>query len=85
MRQKFKFATVVWMDAFSWEDSEFASKEFKPSFVISTGHLISDNKTEIVISRDRYPSPVPLVRGTISIPRGMVMDVVYSEVKLDIE
>ncbi|OGM10510.1 hypothetical protein A2Z67_02820 [Candidatus Woesebacteria bacterium RBG_13_36_22] len=85
---KFKFAFILWVDAFSYDDVHPATFEFSSHPVISSGCLIKETEDEIVISRDNFPlgfdGSAPLVRGTIAIPKRMIINVTYDEKEIEI-
>jgi len=85
---KFKFAFVLWVDAFSYDDAHPASFEFSSHPVISSGYLVKETEEEVVLSRDYFPlgtdGSAPLVRGTIAIPKRMILKIIYDEQGIEI-
>lgn len=80
---KYKFAYVLWVDAFSYEDVHPTSYQFTSHPLISSGFVVEDNDEDIVVCRDYFPEGSdgsnPLVRGTIAIPKRCVKEIIYDE------
>jgi len=83
--KKIKFAVVVWRDAFAWNDEHPADTDFAPHYIVSGGYLVKEDEEKIVVSRDFYPDVPHMVRSTIAIPKGMVVDVRYEDLEFDVE
>jgi hypothetical protein len=85
---KYKFAFVLWVDAFSYDDVHPAAFEFSSHPVISSGYLIKETEEEVVLSRDYFPlgtdGSSPLARGTIAIPKRMIVKINYYEQQIEI-
>ena len=73
-----KFVKISWVDAFSYEDSHVIDDSFEIHTVLTAGFLIKDEEDRLVICRDFFPNDksgtLPLIRGTIAIPKKMILE-----------
>ena len=71
-----KFISVRWLDAFSYDDVHSIDDDFEVHVVLTSGFLVKEEEDRLVICRDFFPNinagSLPLVRGTIAIPRNMI-------------
>ena len=72
-----KLVSIRWTDAFSYEEAHPIDDDFDIHTVLTSGFLVKEDEEKLVICRDFFPNEkagtLPLIRGTISIPRKMVI------------